>query len=147
MPILPDIFRVLIHHIYLYGLETGLGSTVLDLVNLALSRFFQPKWNFLNHLVTALWSIAPSSFTQQMFFVTSTTLWPSSNLVLTSNYTLWSNVQHVSTPTTTILPTTAGTFHSLNSFRHVIYTLQTNTYWNIAKLLTHPSILPKSIAL
>ena len=53
----------------------------------------------------------------------------------------WSNVQHASALTTTILLTTAGTFHGLNYFGHVVYALQTTTYYqNIAKLLTHPSI-------
>ena len=45
----------------------------------------------------------------------------------------WSNA-HVNKPTT------AGTYHGLNCFDHVIYALQTSTYdQNIAKLLTHSS--------
>ena len=36
-------------------------------------------------------------------------------------YTERRNAQHVSAPTTTILPTTAGTFHSFSCFRHMIY--------------------------
>ena len=51
------------------------------------------------------------------------------------NQTEWSNA-HVSAPSTTILPTTVSTFHSLNDFGHVIYTLYTSMYQNIAKLLT-----------
>ena len=39
------------------------------------------------------------------------------------SYTLWSNAQHVSAPTTTILLTTAGTFHDFNYFSHMICTL------------------------
>ena len=39
------------------------------------------------------------------------------------------------------VPTTMDTFHGLNCFSHVIYKLKTSTYQNIAKLLTHPSIL------
>ena len=51
----------------------------------------------------------------------------------------WSNTRYVSTPTTTTLTTTAGTFHSLNCFGHIICIPQTSMYQNIAKLLTHPS--------
>ena len=50
----------------------------------------------------------------------------------------WSNA-HISTPTTTILPTTVGTFHCLNCFDHM-YMSQTSMYKNIAKLLTLPSV-------
>ena len=50
------------------------------------------------------------------------------------------NVQHVTPPTTTILPTTAGIFHSLKCFSHLIYVLQTRIWQNITKLLTHFSI-------
>ena len=53
----------------------------------------------------------------------------------------YSNAQHVSTPTTMILPITAGLSYGLNCFGHMMYALQTKTYYqNIAKLLTHPSI-------
>ena len=38
------------------------------------------------------------------------------------------NNAHVSTPTTTILPTTVGTFHDLNCFSYRIYVPQTSTY-------------------
>ena len=63
--------------------------------------------------------------------------------------TEWSNALRVSVPTTTSLPTTAGTFNNVwNHFSHEIYALQTSTFYqNIAKLLTHPSIILKSGAL
>ena len=53
----------------------------------------------------------------------------------------WSNAQCVSAPPTTILPTIADTFSSLNYFSHIIYMLQSSTYQNIAKLLTHLCII------
>ena len=46
----------------------------------------------------------------------------------------------ISTPTTTILPITEGTFHGLNCFSYVIYVSQISIYQNIPKLSTHPSI-------
>ena len=61
-----------------------------------------------------------------------------SSSVQLSNHS-WSNAQHVSTPTTMILSSTAVTFHSLNCFGHMIYAPQTRMYQNIAKLLTHPN--------
>ena len=52
--------------------STVTESMVLGSAYLAWSlRFFQPELNFLNSLVTILWSTAPSPFTA---------LWPSSNL-------------------------------------------------------------------
>ena len=57
----------------------------------------------------------------------------------------WSNAQCVSTPTTTIIPATTGTNYCLDFFGHVIYPLQSNTYQNIPKLLTHPSWINISI--
>ena len=51
----------------------------------------------------------------------------------------WSNAQHVSTPTTMILTTIMATYHSLNCFGHVVYTLQTSLYQNMAKLLIRSS--------
>ena len=66
--------------ICLYGLE----SIFLGLPDLArLSTFLQPKWNFLNHLLTLLWSSTASSFTQQMFLIASTVLWPTLNCAVT----------------------------------------------------------------
>ena len=47
-------------------------------------------------------------------------------------------VQHVNTPTVTILPTALGIYRSLNCFSHMIYVLQTSIYQNIVKLLTCP---------
>ena len=41
-------------------------------------RFLQLEENFLNHLLTVLWSIARTPFTQQMFLIASVALWPSS---------------------------------------------------------------------
>ena len=49
--------------------------------------------------------------------------------------------QRVNAPTTTILLNIAGTYYSLNYFDHVIYVLQTNTYKNIAKVLTQVSLV------
>ena len=40
------------------------------------------------------------------------------------SHTELNNAQRVGAPTTTILPTTAGTNYGLNFLRHVIYTLQ-----------------------
>ena len=48
-----------------------------------------------------------------------------------------SNVKHVSSPTTVIQLSSAGTFLTLNSFGHMIYALQISTIQNIAKILTH----------
>ena len=46
-------------------------------------------------------------------------------------YMEWNNAQHVNTPSTTILPTTTGTFLSLNCFSHMIYTLQTSHHCHV----------------
>ena len=54
---------------------TALKSILLGFLKLAwLLKFLQPKQYFLNNLVTALWSTAPSLFTQQMFLVASTAI-------------------------------------------------------------------------
>ena len=45
-----------------------------------------------------------------------------------------SNAQRVSALTTTILPTTSGTFRGLNNFGHEIYAPQTSTCLNIGNL-------------
>ena len=50
-------------------------------------------------------------------------------------------VQRICSPATTILPTTARTYHSLNCFGHVIYVPQTSSDKNIVKLLTRPNKL------
>ena len=47
------------------------------------------------------------------------------------SHTEWINAQRVSAPTTTLLPTTTGTYYRLNCFSHVIYAAQTSTYQNI----------------
>ena len=52
----------------------------------------------------------------------------------------WSNAQYISTLTTIILPSTAGNYHSLNCFTHMICMPQTSTYQNIAKSLTHDNM-------
>ena len=49
----------------------------------------------------------------------------------------WSNSQGVAVPTTTILPTVAGTYHNLNCFTYMIYEPQTSMYQNSAKLMTY----------
>ena len=43
------------------------------------------------------------------------------------SHTEWSNAQHVSTPTTMILPKIAGTSHSLNCFSYMIYNISSLT--------------------
>ena len=48
-----------------------------------------------------------------------------------SNHTQNEEMYNVSTPTTTILLTTLGTFYSLNCFSHMIYTPKTSMYNNI----------------
>ena len=54
---------------------------------------------------------------------------------------LWNHIcreknAYISSPTTTILPTTVGTFHGLNCFSLLIYILQNSTYLHIVKLWT-----------
>ena len=51
------------------------------------------------------------------------------------------NAQCVSTPTTMLLSTAAGTSQDLNCFAHVIYKLQTYMYQIIAEFLTYLSTL------
>ena len=55
------------------------------------------------------------------------------------SHTEWS-FACVSSQTIMKLPTTVSTNHVLNYFGHMIYTLQSSLYQNIAKLLTYPSI-------
>ena len=60
--------------------STASKSTLLNLFNLAWSwSFLQLERNFSNHLVTEVWSTAPLFVAQQMFFIASAALWPSSN--------------------------------------------------------------------
>ena len=127
------------HWIYLCGLEFSLGIHSFRLAWLL--RFLPPEQNFLNHLVTVLWSIAPSPFVQQMFLFAFSVLRLSRLccMFICAAFKLpmdWSNIQHVSASTTTILPTTVGTLHNLNFSSHMIYVLQTSIYQNITKLLT-----------
>ena len=49
------------------------------------------------------------------------------------------NAQHVSSPTSMKLPTTAGTFRSLNYFGYAVYVQWISTYQNIAKNFTPQS--------
>ena len=100
------------HRICFADFEHSLGIRAFRLTLPWSTRFLQTDLDFFNDLFTVLWSTVPSSFKSHM---------------------KWSNAQCVNTPTTTILPTTAGTFHGLNCFGHVIYAPQTNTYPNIAK--------------
>ena len=60
-----------------------------------------------------------------------------------AQFELVKHKERVSAQATAILPTLAGTYE-LNSFGHVIYAPQTNSYYqNIAKLLTHSRKLMK----
>ena len=108
-----------------------LESTVLDLLNLTL----KPVQNFLNHLVTVLWSTPTSPFAQRMFLVASAELWFISAFF--ESHTKWSNAQCISAPTSTILTTIVGTYNGLNCFGHLTYALQSSTYQNRAKLFFH----------
>ena len=58
--------------------------------------------------------------------------------VALKSFTEWGNIQRVTTLSTNILPSTAGTSHGLNLVDHMIYALKTNTSQNMGKLLTHP---------
>ena len=101
-------------------------------------------WQFWDVFATVivLWSTAPSPFTQQMFLVVSVMLWLRSNsdnissssrqhcmfiCVAFKSYMEWSNPQYVSTATTMILTTTAGTFHGLNRFSDTTHCKQAYT--------------------
>ena len=63
---------------------------VLDLPDFVWSLWFlRPEWNFLNHLITVLWTSLPSPFVQQMFLVASVTL--SSHSYVTCSFVQFSN--------------------------------------------------------
>ena len=63
----PDTLKVLLAGFVLIVWSMTLESMLFGLSDLAwLSRFLKPKKNFLNHLVTVLWSPTPF-FIQQMF--------------------------------------------------------------------------------
>ena len=65
------------------------ASMVLGRLDLGLlSRLLQNEWIFLNRLVTVLWAIAFSPFTQLMLLVTSVVLWPSSDSYVLEKTTL-----------------------------------------------------------
>ena len=124
-------------------------SMLLSLPDFAWSlMFLQPEWNFLNNLLTVLWSAVPSPFAQQIFLLISAGLRLSSNSKNISSQirlhcmfipeTLKShkecnNARHVSTPITTMLPTTTRTCLSLNCFGYGICIPQTSICQNIAK--------------
>ena len=121
----PDTLQVLLTGFASMALSMALELMILGLIDIAWSLWFlQPEQNFSNQIVTILWSISP--FTQQMF---SLLLWHydpricktwipekdfiAGSSVQLSNHIQWSNEQHVSTPTTVILPTTEVTSHAL----------------------------------
>ena len=60
-------------------LEHGLGIHAFR--STSSLRFLRPDRNFINYLITVLWSIALSPFAQQIFFVVSTAIGPTSNLL------------------------------------------------------------------
>ena len=69
MPSLPDTLRVLLVRFAFMVWNTASESTVLDQPELAWSSsFLQLGQNFLNYLVTLIWSTAPSPFAQQIVF-------------------------------------------------------------------------------
>ena len=101
----------------------------------------KPEQNLLNHLITVLHLLY-----NKCFSIASTASCPKTKSKSISSkiklhcifiyaafkpHTGWSNTQHVSTPTTTILPTTMGTSHSLNCFDHIIYKLVHTKIWAI----------------
>ena len=101
--------------------EFGTSENPVGLSSLSWSSTLsQPERNFMNYLVHLLWKIA-SAFVQQKFWVAFAALWPTSNeqninfqiilhctLIFETfkSHMEWSNSQHVSARTTTILQTT-----------------------------------------
>ena len=87
----------------------------------------QPKQNFLNHLVTILWSFVPWLFFVALYGIMAQfklikyRLYVHLCVFKSYTHTEWSNAQHVSTPTTRILSTTIDIFYGLNCFSHMIY--------------------------
>ena len=68
----PHTFRVLFTVFASMAWSTTSESTILGLLDIACSsRSLQPERNFFNHLVIVLWSIASSSFPQQIFLIAS----------------------------------------------------------------------------
>ena len=94
-----------------------LESMVLALPDLAwLLKFLQPKWKFLNYLVTVL---GPT-----MQIIRGCTF----ICLAFKSHTQWSNTQHVSTPTIMILSTLADIYYGLNYFGPMIYISQTSMH-------------------
>ena len=110
----PDTLRMLFIKFTSMARSRALKYTILGLPDFVwLSMFFQPKWNFLNHLITVLWSTAHSVFKQQIALVDSSVMalyklikhkFPFLCAAFKS-HTVWSNTQCVTTSTTTVLPT------------------------------------------
>ena len=150
MPSSPDTLWVLLARFVSMAWSTTSEFTVWGLPDLAwLLRFLQPKQNFLNCLITLInWTI---TFHTLNSFLVSVTLWPSwislmrlccaFICVAFKSHMKWNNAWDVSTPTTTILATTAGIFHSLNCFSlHVIIEPQASSSKNVVKILIAPLI-------
>ena len=141
----PDTLHVLIARFAYMAWSTASESTVLGLADLVRSsRFFQPVRNFLNHQVTVLWIIVPSYFAQQMFLVVSVVqfklvkhqfLDETRFHVYLYGFQITQGVKQCTTCHRINYHDT--TFNGLNCFSLMIYILQTNTYQDIAKLLTH----------
>ena len=76
----PDTLWVLLTEFDSRAWSTFPESSVFAVLDNAWSLIAsKPERNFLNHIVIWLWSIAPLSFTQQMFLVDSVVLQISSN--------------------------------------------------------------------
>ena len=109
---------------WLGGLAQNLVFGLSDLA--WLSRFLQSEWNFLNHLVTILWS--PVHFHTTNGFGCFCSIMAQFELVKFSYIVqsfVWllnhsCNAQPVSAPATTILLITACAYHILNCFSHIM---------------------------
>ena len=129
----PDTLRVIFTRFASLVCRMVWESIVLGLPDLAGSSWFlQLKRNFLNLLASVLWSTNVFGCFCGVMSQFELVKHKFSSVTFTSQ-TEWTNNQHVSAPTTMILPTAGGTFG------HVIKVSQTSTYQNIAKHLTHPS--------
>ena len=85
---LPDTIQMLLIGFVSMVRSFALKFMVLDLPNFTWpSKSLQPEQNFMNNLITALWSTAPSSFTQ-MFLVVSMFL-----CAAFKSHTKWNNAQ------------------------------------------------------
>ena len=115
-------------------------------------RFLQHKQNFLNHLVAVVWSTAPSSFTQQMFFGCFQGIMAQFELIkhkfLNSTVALnlcgFQITQGVKQCTTCQFPNYHDTTcYSFNCFSHMIYMPLTEieqNFWYPNKFLVWKSI-------